>query len=65
MVTEQGSKSVNEAIKTVSDAGTMIRTLADIIAEAVQAAAQIAASSAQHPSGHSPAIRSMGERLKR
>jgi methyl-accepting chemotaxis protein len=51
MVTEQGSKSVNEAIKTVSDAGTMIRTLADIIAEAVQAAAQIAASSAQQATG--------------
>jgi methyl-accepting chemotaxis protein len=51
MVTEQGSKSVNEAIKTVNDAGTTIRTLADIIAEAVQAAAQIAASSAQQATG--------------
>lgn len=51
MVTEQGSKSVNDAIKTVNDAGTTIRTLADIIAEAVQAAAQIAASSAQQATG--------------
>ena len=42
MVTEQGSKSVNEAIKTVNDAGSTIRTLADIVSEAVQAAAQIA-----------------------
>jgi methyl-accepting chemotaxis protein len=51
MVTEQGSKSVNDAIKTVNDAGSTIRTLADIITEAVQAAAQIAASSAQQATG--------------
>jgi methyl-accepting chemotaxis protein len=51
MVTEQGSKSVNDAIKTVNEAGTTIRTLADIIAEAVQSAAQISASSTQQATG--------------
>ena len=51
MVTEQGTKSVNDAIKTVNDAGTTIRLLTDIITEAVQAAAQIAASSAQQATG--------------
>jgi len=31
MATEQGTKSVSDAIKTVSEAGTTIRMLADII----------------------------------
>ncbi len=51
IVTEQGGKSVNEAIKTVNEAGVTIRQLAEVIAQATQAAAQIAASSSQQATG--------------
>jgi methyl-accepting chemotaxis protein len=51
IVTEQGSKSVNDAIKTVNQAGATIRMLADVVSEAAQAAAQIAASSGQQATG--------------
>lgn len=51
MVTEQGSKSVNSAIRTVTDAGATIRVLADTINEAAQTATQIAASSGQQVTG--------------
>lgn len=51
IVTEQGGKSVNDAIKTVNEAGVTIRELAEVITQATQAAAQIAASSGQQATG--------------
>jgi len=51
MVTEEGSKSVNAAIKVANQAGETIRTLADTIVEAAQAAGQIAASAGQQANG--------------
>ncbi len=51
IVTEQGGKSVNDAIKTVNEAGVTIRQLAEVITQATQAAAQIAASSGQQATG--------------
>jgi len=44
MATEQGSKAVEEGVKFANESGDAIRLLADNIAEAFQAAAQIAAS---------------------
>lgn len=47
MATEQGSKAVEAGVKQSSQAGQSIQTLAGGVAEAAQAAAQIAASSQQ------------------
>lgn len=47
MATEQGSKAVETGARQSEDAGESIRTLADSIDEATQAATQIAASSQQ------------------
>ncbi len=47
LATEQGSKAVESGVKQSAEAGESIRLLADSIAEAAQAAAQIAASSQQ------------------
>jgi methyl-accepting chemotaxis protein len=47
LATEQGSKAVEAGVKQSTGAGEAIRTLADSIAEAAQAATQIAASSQQ------------------
>lgn len=47
LATEQGSKAVDAGVKQAAEAGEAIRSLADIITEAAQAATQIAASSQQ------------------
>ena len=47
MATEQGSKAVEAGVKQSTSAGESIRTLTDSVAEAAQAATQIAASSQQ------------------
>jgi len=47
MATEQGSKAVAAGVKRSTEAGESIRVLTESIAEAAQAAAQIAASSQQ------------------
>jgi methyl-accepting chemotaxis protein len=47
MATEQGSKAVQSGVQQSVEAGASIRALADTIAEAAQAATQIAASSQQ------------------
>lgn len=47
MVTEQGSKAAEAGVRQVAEAGEAIRTLADSVTEAAQAAIQIAASSQQ------------------
>jgi methyl-accepting chemotaxis protein len=47
LVTEQGSKAVESGVKQSTEAGESIRALAETIAEAAQAATQIAASSQQ------------------
>jgi methyl-accepting chemotaxis protein len=47
MATEQGSKAVDAGVKQSAVAGKSIQTLSDTIAEAAQAATQIAASSQQ------------------
>jgi len=47
MATEQGSKAVATGVKRSTEAGESIRVLTESIAEAAQAAAQIAASSQQ------------------
>jgi methyl-accepting chemotaxis protein len=47
MATEQGSKAVDAGVKQSALAGKSIQTLSDTIAEAAQAATQIAASSQQ------------------
>jgi len=49
--TEEGSRSVNEAITVVTKAGDTIRALADTITEAAQLAAQISASAGQQATG--------------
>jgi len=51
IVTEEGTKSVNQAIRVVNDAGETIRVLSDAVSEAAQVAGQIAASSAQQATG--------------
>ena len=51
LATEQGSKAVEAGMRQTAEAGESIRLLADSIAEAVQAAAQIAASSQQQMVG--------------
>jgi methyl-accepting chemotaxis protein len=47
MATDQGSKAVESGVEQSVEAGESIRALADTIAEAAQAATQIAASSQQ------------------
>jgi methyl-accepting chemotaxis protein len=51
LATEQGSKAVQAGVKQTADTGESIRLLADSIAEAAQAATQIAASSQQQMVG--------------
>jgi len=51
MATEQGTKAVAAGVRQSTEAGESIRMLADSIAEAAQAAAQIAASSQQQLAG--------------
>lgn len=51
IVTEEGTKSVNRAIRVVNDAGETIRVLSEAVNEAAQVAAQIAASSGQQATG--------------
>ena len=51
MVTEQGSKAAEASVKQATEAGEAIRMLAESIAEAAQAAVQIAASSQQQLAG--------------
>jgi methyl-accepting chemotaxis protein len=51
MATEQGSKAVEIGVKQSAQAGDSVRTLAESLAEAAQAAIQIAASSQQQMVG--------------
>ena len=51
LVTEEGAKGVDRAIKTADEAGSTIGTLVDTIEEAAQAAAQIVASAGQQATG--------------
>ena len=51
LATEQGAKAVEAGVKQSAEAGESIRLLADGIAEAAQAATQIAASSQQQMAG--------------
>ncbi|MDP1535167.1 MAG: methyl-accepting chemotaxis protein [Rubrivivax sp.] len=51
LATEQGNKAVQAGVKQTAETGEAIRLLADSIAEAVQAATQIAASSQQQMVG--------------
>jgi len=51
LATEQGSKAVQAGVKQTSETGEAIRLLADSVAEAAQAATQIAASSQQQMVG--------------
>jgi methyl-accepting chemotaxis protein len=51
LATEQGSKAVQAGVKQTAETGESIRLLADSIAEAAQAATQIAASSQQQMVG--------------
>ena len=51
LATEQGSKAVETGVKQSGEAGDSIRILTDSIAEAAQAATQIAASSQQQLAG--------------
>jgi len=51
IVTEEGTKSVNAAIKVVHQAGETIRTLSDTLTETSTAAAQITASAGQQATG--------------
>jgi methyl-accepting chemotaxis protein len=51
MTTEQGSRTVAGGVEQANEAGNAIRVLADSIADAAQAAAQIAASSQQQLAG--------------
>ncbi|HEY1722974.1 MAG TPA: CHASE3 domain-containing protein [Magnetospirillaceae bacterium] len=51
MMTEQGTKSVADALKTITEAGTTIRMLAESANDAAEAAAQIAASAGQQTTG--------------
>ncbi|HVK94333.1 MAG TPA: methyl-accepting chemotaxis protein [Noviherbaspirillum sp.] len=51
MTTEQGSRTVASGVVQVGEAGDAIKILADSIADAAQAAAQIAASSQQQLAG--------------
>ncbi len=51
LATEQGSKAVQAGVKQTTETGEAIRLLADSVAEAAQAATQIAASSQQQMVG--------------
>ncbi|MFZ2302682.1 MAG: methyl-accepting chemotaxis protein [Gallionella sp.] len=51
LATEQGNKAVQAGVKQTADTGEAIRLLADSVAEAAQAATQIAASSQQQMVG--------------
>jgi len=61
MVTEEGTKSVQQAIKTANEAGNTISVLADMIAEAAQAATQIMASAGQQATGMSQIHQAMSQ----
>ena len=51
MATEQGTKQVTVANRQIGEAGETIRSLADVVAEAAQASAQIVASAGQQAIG--------------
>lgn len=51
MTTEQGAKTVANGVEQTTEAGNVIKILADSISDAAQAAAQIAASSQQQLAG--------------
>ncbi len=51
LVTEQGTKSVHQAIRAANDAGETISSLVDTIDAAARAATQIAASASQQATG--------------
>jgi methyl-accepting chemotaxis protein len=51
MVTEQGTKSVSDALKTITEAGVTIQTLAEAISDAAEASLQISASAGQQSAG--------------
>ena len=51
MATEDGTKSVNTAMKVILQAGDTIKGLAEMIHEASQAASQISASASQQSTG--------------
>ncbi|MET0595125.1 MAG: methyl-accepting chemotaxis protein [Polyangiaceae bacterium] len=51
MIAEECNKSVNQAMRVITQAGDTIKSLADIIADASQAASQISASASQQASG--------------
>jgi methyl-accepting chemotaxis protein len=59
MATEQGGRAVEGGVQQSSEAGEAIRRLADVIAEAAQAATQIAASSQQQLVGMSQVAQAM------
>ena len=57
--TEEGAKTVDDAIRSVSDADDAIRSLANVIAEAAQSATQISASVNQQSIGIAQIRRAM------
>lgn len=59
MATEQGGRAVEAGVKQSGEAGEAIRLLADVITEAAQAAAQIAASSQQQLVGMNQVAQAM------
>ncbi|MBI4535501.1 MAG: methyl-accepting chemotaxis protein, partial [Ignavibacteriae bacterium] len=59
MATEQGSKAVEVGVKQSTEAGESIRLLTESIAEAAQAATQIAASSQQQLVGMDQVVQAM------
>jgi len=59
IVTEQGSKAVEAGVKQAAVSGEAISMLADSVAEAVQAATQIAASSQQQLAGMDQVVLAM------
>ena len=59
IATEQGAKTVDEALRTVHQADDSIRTLAAIVAEAAQSATQISASVNQQSIGIAQIRRAM------
>jgi methyl-accepting chemotaxis protein len=64
LATEEGTKSVGSGLKLAEQAGETIRSLADTIAEAAQAAQQIAVSAGQQAAGMTQinqAIRNISE----
>jgi methyl-accepting chemotaxis protein len=59
IATEQGSKAVEAGIKQSTEAGEAVRILADNVAEAAQAAIQIAASSQEQSAGMDQIVSAM------